>query len=178
MNKTGFKPREIIFKNAYRELKPGDLFIIPRIYFKRDIEESTLMEDVSPWLNKIPALAKSLTHKGVKLILIGPTPFFWEMTDIRECSLEDRERCSVDRNSLFKGNALIAPQLHELTEKHDNIFLFEPFPTLCQANQDRCYPDDGQVFLYRDREHLNTAGAKKLTRPFVQFLRKKSLLTK
>lgn len=175
--KDGYKPRETLFQNAYSELKPGDLFLIPRLYFNRGKAEQSLQADVANWLSKIPALANTLDQKGVKLILIGPTPLFQNMTDIRECSLDNREICSEERNSLLKGNDLIVPLLTELTEQHDNIFLYSPFPVLCPDNQDRCYSDDGQVYLYRDKDHLNTFGAQQLTRSFVKFLRRNSLIS-
>jgi peptidoglycan/LPS O-acetylase OafA/YrhL len=176
--KSGTEAREALFQSAYSEMTVGDLVLIPRLYFNRGESERGLRGNINLWLSKIPRLAESLLEKNVKLILIGPTPIFRSMEDIRQCTLGGRSRCSVSRSDLKDENNLVLPQLRQLAEKYDNVFLYEPFSALCPSNQARCYADDGRLFLYRDKDHLNSFGSTKLTLPFIKFLRGHDLLQK
>ena len=55
------------------------------------------VNDLRPWLYRVYSnSAEELAEKGVSLVVTGPPPIF-RYTDIRECSLDERENCRLER---------------------------------------------------------------------------------
>jgi hypothetical protein len=52
--------------------------------------------------------------------------------------------------------------LAELAQRRDNVSFFSPLATLC--DEVWCSPVRDQIYLYRDRVHLNRIGAEYLAR--------------
>ena len=66
--------------------------------------------------------------------------------------------------------------LTELETSNANIAVFDIFESVCPADEEYCYPDNGSSFLYRDKDHFNSLGSKLLAEPFVDLLRSSGTL--
>ncbi len=168
-----FEPRALVWQEVSRRLAPGDIVLISRIYLTRAEPYEVL--ELRPWAYNVSRLATELEAKGVHLVVTGPPPIF-PFKDVRECRLDERDNCSLERSSF-------APLVHEvevllrgLETRHDNLAVFEMFDAVCPTGHNRCYPDDGDSYLYRDRDHFNSLGSKMLAEPFVDLLRSTNMI--
>lgn len=169
-----FAPREILFKAISPRMKPGDIVLIARIYISRS--EPHEVQDIQSWLTSVAQLADDLASKGVKLVITGPPPIF-PFKDIRECSLDERESCRLERKIFAPLVADVMEQLNRIAKTHNNVAVFEIFNSVCPPNDSYCYPDNGHSFLYRDKDHFNSLGSRLLADRFVDMLRTSNMLT-
>jgi hypothetical protein len=128
-----------------------------------------------PWLYNASRLADDLAKKGVNLVITGPPPIF-PYNDIRECSLDERESCRLERDTFARLVAEVMGQLTNLETSKSNVALFNIFDSVCPVGQEYCYPDNGSSFLYRDKDHFNSLGSQLLAEPFVDMLRSSGTL--
>ena len=68
-------------------------------------------------------------------------------------------------------------QLTDLETSKSNVAVFNIFDSVCPADDEHCYPDNGSSFLYRDKDHFNSLGSRLLAEPFVDLLRSSGALT-
>lgn len=170
-----YAPRKIIFDRVMADAKPGDILLISRLAFARGYWPPKLAPGYSKWAREIGAMAETLQAKGISIVVVSPPPIF-NFDDVRECRLSVREYCGEPREKILKSNYLAIYTLGLLLTNVENVHLFHPFNTLCPPDQAYCYPDDGERFLFRDKDHLNTEGAKRLTDPLLEFLTTENLL--
>lgn len=163
-----FAPRQAVFDSIYPRFKPGDIVLIARLYLTRS--RPYAVKEIRPWLYNVGRLADDLETKGVNLVLTGPPPIFG-IKDIRECKLEDRERCRLERTAFAPLVDQVMELLAKLETNHSNVAVFDIFDFVCPPHDEYCYPDDGSSFLYRDRDHFNSLGSRQLAAPFVDLLR-------
>ena len=169
-----FAPRKEVFSRISPEFKPGDIVLVARIYLSRTASPTTL--ELRPWLYSASRLADDLAKKGVNLVITGPPPIF-PYNDIRECSLDERENCRLDRETFARLVAQVMGQLTDLETSESNVAVFNIFDSVCPADDEHCYPDNGSSFLYRDKDHFNSLGSRLLAEPFVDLLRSSGALT-
>jgi hypothetical protein len=169
-----FAPRKEVFSQISMEFKPGDVVLVARLFLSRARPYSVL--ELRPWLYNVSRLAQDLAKKGVSLIVTGPPPVF-HYDDIRECSMEERESCRLVRDEIAPLIDQVMDQLTELETINSNIAVFDIFESVCPAEEEYCYPDNGSSFLYRDKDHFNSLGSKLLAEPFVDMLRSSGSLT-
>ena len=169
-----FAPRKLVFSEIYPMFKPGDIVLVSRIYFSRTVPYPVL--ELRPWLYNVSRLADDLSRKNVHLVVTGPPPIF-PYDDIRECSLNERESCRLERASFAPLADEVMDLLNQLEADKENVAIFDIFDSVCPAGSRNCYPDDGKSFLYRDKDHFNSLGSKLLAEPFVQMLRSSGTLT-
>lgn len=168
-----FAPREKVFAAIYPKFEPGDIVLISRLFISRSIPHT--VDELRPWLYNVSRLADDLDKKEVNLIITGPPPMF-PYDDIRECSLDERESCRLQRESFAPLVDNVMEQLTELETSNRNVAVFDIFESVCPADEDYCYPDNGSSFLYRDKDHFNSLGSKLLAEPFVNLLRDSGML--
>lgn len=169
-----FAPRESVFASIYPKFRPGDIVLVSRLFISRSLPHT--VDELRPWLYNVSRLADDLDGKGVSLVITGPPPIF-PFRDIRECRLDERESCRLERDSIAPLINQVMTQLTELETSRSNIAVFNIFESVCPANEEYCYPDNGSSFLYRDRDHFNSLGSKLLAEPFVDMLRSSGTLT-
>ena len=169
-----FAPRKEVFSSIYSKFKPGDIVLVSRIYLSTSPPHS--IKELRPWLFRVSLLADDLARKGVRLIITGPPPIFG-YNDIRECSLEERESCRLERDAIAPLINEVMEQLTGLKTSNSNVTVFDIFEAVCPADLAYCYPDNGSSFLYRDKDHFNSLGSKLLAEPFVDLLRSSGTLT-
>jgi len=160
----GFLPREALYKNVQDNWKPGDVVVLSRLYLSRT-DPIAVQADVGAWLDKVDALAHELAQNDIKLLLIGPPPMFL-FEDIRACDPKNITSCSVDRDILESVIDAVHRDLARLASKHQNAALLEIFPVVCPVHAPICSPAKDGLFLFRDRDHLNTKGAALLSEYF------------
>jgi peptidoglycan/LPS O-acetylase OafA/YrhL/glycerol-3-phosphate cytidylyltransferase-like family protein len=166
--KKQFGPRQIIHQEILSKARPGDVVAIARRYLHN--ETLTRVDDMEIWVEKVSALAEQLKKQHLNLVVMGPTPMF-TFKDIRRCNLKKAKSCSVDRARLVSQIDSIMDQLASLAGKHENVFIFDSFSTLCPSGPKRCRSHKEGTFMYRDKGHLNVYGATMLTRPFAEWMR-------
>ena len=169
-----FVPRRRVFEEISEAFKPGDIVMLSRLFMTREAPYTVL--EIRPWLYLVSRLAGELADKGVSLIITGPPPVF-PFSDIRECSLEDTTSCRLERQSIAPQIARVMELLNELEGNSSNISIFGIFDHVCPPGDQYCYPDNGESFLYRDKDHFNSLGSLLLAEPFVEMLRTSGMLT-
>jgi hypothetical protein len=169
-----FAPRQKVFDEIYPTFKPGDIVLIPRLYLSRSYPYT--IEELRPWLYNVGRLAEDLAKRGVNLVVTGPPPIF-PYSDIRECSLDERESCRLERAVFAPLVDQVMEMLTKLETSNGNVAVFNIFESVCPADEEYCYPDNGHSFLYRDNDHFNSLGSKLLAEPFVDLLRSSGTLT-
>jgi hypothetical protein len=169
-----FAPRKEVFSRISREFRPGDIVLVSRLYISRTLPHTVI--EVRPWIYNASRLAEDLARKDVHLVVTGPPPIF-PYNDIRECSLDERESCRLERAAFASLVDQVMELLTELEARNENVAVFNIFDAVCLADEEFCYPDNGSSFLYRDKDHFNSLGSKLLAEPFVDMLRSSGTLT-
>lgn len=157
----GFASRDLLMEKVRANWTPGDVVVLSRLFFQR-AEKPQLSADVQEWLLLVDDFASELAASGVNLLLIGPAPMF-QFEDIRACDPADRLGCGIERTTLTPSVGLVLNRLEEVAGKHTNVEVLDSFNMLCPPAVPICVPSEDGVFLFRDRDHLNVAGAQKLT---------------
>ncbi len=169
-----FVPRKEVFDSISTQFKPGDVVLVSRLFISRALPNAAM--EIRPWLYNAGRLADDLAAKGVHLIITGPPPIF-PYDDIRECSLEERDSCRLDRDTFAPLVEQVTEQLTALAAGRSNIAVFDIFESVCPTGDKYCYPDNGSSFLYRDKDHFNSLGSELLAESFVELLRSSGMLT-
>lgn len=170
-----FEPRQKVYDSIVPMFKPGDIVLISRIFISRS--DPHTVDELRPWLHNVSRLATDLADKGISLVITGPPPIFL-FDDVRECSLDERENCRLEREAFAPLAEQVLVQLAALEASHENIAVFDIFSVVCPPGSKYCYPDNGSSFLYRDRDHFNSLGSRHLAEPFVDLLRSSGLVTR
>jgi len=170
-----FAPRKEVFRRISEKFKPGDIVLLSRLYIDRALPHTVI--EVRPWLYLVSRLAEDLAGKGVNIVVTGPPPIF-PYKDIRECSLDDRKSCKLERDSFAPLVDQVMVLLTGLETSNSNVAVFEIFDSVCPAGDNFCYPNNGSSFLYRDKDHFNSLGSKLLAEPFVDMLRSADMITR
>jgi hypothetical protein len=164
VNPEGFSPRDTFFQDIQDNWKPGDVVVLSRLYLSRT-DPIGVSPDFNAWIDAVDMLATSLARDGINLLLVGPPPMF-TFEDIRACILANEISCSIDRSRLESLINAVHRDLARVANKHENANFVETFPALCPADASICSPVKAGVFLFRDRDHLNTQGAALLSEYF------------
>lgn len=168
-----FPPRTQVYEAISERFKPGDIVLVSRLFMTRS--PPFAIEEIRPWIYNAGRLADELAAQGMKLVITGPPPIF-PYNDIRECTLEERNDCRLDRDEFAPLVDAVMELLGGLEESRDNVAVFDIFGAACPAGDNYCYPDDGASFLYRDKDHFNSLGSQLLAEPFVDMLRSSGIL--
>jgi peptidoglycan/LPS O-acetylase OafA/YrhL len=167
--------RNIIFNEIKRRARKGDILLVARSFILTD--SKSVNSDVPDWMSDLAKLAKTLSAKGINIVVTGPPPFF-EFVDISTCtsSVFTQNPCDVERASISESIETINRYLAEVARQKNNVYVFDEFDLICSKSNIRCSPIRDGVMLYRDRDHLNTFGSASLTKDFISFLLDKKLL--
>lgn len=169
-----FDPRERILRSVHERARPGDVVVVSRLYFKR--EDMRLFADLEPWSNALLQLARELDRKQMHLLVIGPPPMF-EFVDATVCLRPalSNSACTKDRERMTQAVDRVHQILEGALAHQRNAHVFRSFDVLCPPAGDRCSPIRDGTMLFRDRDHLNTAGAALLAEPLERFLAEQGL---
>ncbi len=169
-----FAPRKEVFSRISKKFKPGDIVVVARLYISRTLPHAVF--EIRPWLYNASRLADELARQGVSLVITGPPPIF-PFSDIRECSMGERESCGLKREEFAPQVEQVMELLKNLEKNNPNVAIFSIFDSVCPGGNRYCYPDNGSSFLYRDKDHFNALGSQLLAEPFVEMLRTSGKIT-
>ena len=166
---TDFAEGDALFQTTLSRLKPGDVLLLGRLFLTRD-EPVSIAPGLDQWIPEVERLAAQMQPLGVQVVVMGPPPMF-QFSSIFSCHLAfgGGSDCDVSRASLAKVIDPIERALAEATKGHPNLHVFNSFQVLCPASTTTCSPVKSRTPQYRDRDHLNTAGAASLVPAFLQF---------
>ena len=159
-----FKDREIIFEDATKRMKVGDIVLLARLYLKRDSKKE--VSDLEKWSAKVSKLAGVLDKKGIRVAIMQPIPFFsaYSVSCNSSLLLGLNDEC---RQSVSEYRHIFDPVNSRLKaiggDKHNSVILIDPTKVLCVANNKLyCSRNKGKMALYRDGDHLNAFGSSML----------------
>lgn len=161
------REREWIFDQAAAKMKANDVLLLSRIYVNRNTEQVAV--DFDDWWNQVRMLAHRVNKRGVRVVVMMPTPLF--SLDSKSCNSSLFSRlspaCSQSRLSYNRIFGIVIQRLRELPLGQQNLAVFDPIPTLCdvEALLNCSIHSEGKL-LFRDRDHLNVFGSAKLADSF------------
>ena len=165
---TVLEARRRIYQMIDERLGPGDIVLLGRLFLDRTGDG--VLNDLPQWSTEMVEFARRLADRKVNLVVMGPPPMF-QFNTLLACKLVDEHStCDVDRLPLAKRVAFVQGKLAASARESSNIFLFETFERLCPPSASACSPFKNGQAIFRDRDHLNSAGSEMLTDDFLQFL--------
>lgn len=169
-----FEPRERIVSEMYARSQPGDVLLVSRLFLDRS--SLSPMADLAPWTESLKELAKQLAARDMQLVVVGPPPMF-DFDDTVVCLRPNfsSTTCKRDREVLASSVTYVERLLRQQLSGIANAHVFSSFDVLCPATQSRCSPIHDGMMLYRDRDHLNSAGSALLADPLIAFLQSRNL---
>jgi peptidoglycan/LPS O-acetylase OafA/YrhL len=107
-----------------------------------------------------------LTTRGIQVLLMGEVPLY-DRDPIKCVTAAIKQGlgaqgCRISAKAVQDRIGATNRMLAELAEHRDNVSFFSPLATLCDDVW--CSPVLDDVYLYRDRMHLNRIGAEYLAR--------------
>ena len=165
---TALPERDLLFDAVLPRMKPGDIILLGRLFFARD-EPPAPMPGLPEWIAAVEALAERMQPRGVRVVVMGPMPMF-RFSSIYACRLEPGgiTDCDIPRADLAAAIGPIEKALAAAAERHPNLHLFSPFPALCPPTAETCSPVRNRIPQFRDRDHVNSAGAASLAPAFLR----------
>ncbi len=107
-----------------------------------------------------------LTARGIQVLLMGEVPLY-DRDPIKCVSAAIKQGlgaqgCRISVKAVQERIGAANKMLAELAQRRDHVSFFSPLATMC--DEVWCSPVLDQVYLYRDRMHLNRIGAEYLAR--------------
>lgn len=171
-----FEPRQRIFERILREMKPGDIVLVSRLFLNRHGEGEPLA-DLPQWSKLLAGLSEQLSVKGAALVVAGPPPTFAFDSATACWSLgASYSSCDVQRSTLDQSVRAVLNGLDQAATAEKKFYVFDQFSILCPPDKAQCSPFASGKLEFRDKDHLNADGAASLATPFIAFLRENGLL--
>jgi peptidoglycan/LPS O-acetylase OafA/YrhL len=136
------------------------------------------------WLQKMGSFLESVEDKGVKVIVLTPTPEFYRAR-LGECHEQNTywfnklqgKDCSIAK-SVFIGRGgsyeNIISNLISIQERNSNFFVFDAFSVLCPKAS--CSYSLNGTPLYRDADHMTNHASRNVVAPkLLKFIRERVL---
>ncbi len=130
------------------------------------------------YLQALAELATNLRLSNDYLVVTAPLPYFSGLeTELcedqwfRPNSLKSSTCVGTSRTELLRQREEIVSELHELSERNENVIVFDVFDLLC-PDPDVCKPKLRGEFTYSDADHLSAVGARTLIAPLIETLQK------
>lgn len=202
LNKSRNDAQELIAKNTIERAGPGDIVVLsgrymayfgdPRIPLHQRTLEATrysiesqaklsIPDFLSEWETGLELLLSSLDRKSVNVVVVLPVPEF-PSSGILCISLWSKVNpnpdCRQEKHALTQNRELFVSRITDLSKRHRNLYLYDPFPLLCPKEESCSVISDEGKLLYEDSTHLSNYGSRSLANDFIGFLRRHSLLKK
>ncbi|WP_161993746.1 acyltransferase family protein [Muricoccus nepalensis] len=164
---TAMPERDALFEAVLPRMRPGDVLLLARLFLQRTDPPSP-WPGLPEWTAEVEALAERLRPRGVRVVVMGPMPLF-RFASVFACELEPAgaTSCDVPRADLAAVITPVETALAEAAARHPNLRLFRPFAALCPPSAETCSPVRNRIPQFRDRDHLNSAGAASLAPAFL-----------
>ena len=88
------------------------------------------------------------------------------------CFLKN-DLCYINTKEDLKRIFDIQKVLFEVAKENTNVFLFDPYKSICNLESDLCamYQKDKNLLYFRDDDHLSVEGSEYLSKSFKIFLK-------
>ena len=136
--------------------------------------EVSIDDYLRDWSLRLSEFLNQVTEKRMKVIVMLPPPEFPYsgprcISPLSHLNGADSE-CSTSRAWLLRNRSKFVGEIRALHYEHKNLFVYDPFSSLC-PDSPTCstLAKDGKS-LYRDATHLSNLGAKRLYQDFNSFL--------
>jgi peptidoglycan/LPS O-acetylase OafA/YrhL len=158
--KKKFIAREVIFNEAVKKMKKGDVILLAQLYVDRKNMRETV--DLDRWMKNVGKLSNAMDQKGIQIVIMRPIPIF--SSDSVSCSSSylsklgsNCHQSKLQYNQIF---SVLNKKLEALRRGDPNITLIDPTDALCTgAEKDFCPRNINGKGLYRDSDHLNRQGS-------------------
>jgi len=152
-----------------------------RKLFSREGKRLSHVEAVNLLEDQIDEIAKKLQFRGIKLVIFAPIPVFRgdeNPLPLEACtqewfrpfiSIKCPSNYNEEKENIKIRNKYISNSLAKLSNRHENVYIFNPFDLLCPDKKICTTLVDGKK-LFRDDDHLSREGAKYLFDDFKDFL--------
>ena len=186
----GINVQERVANQTFINSQPGDIILLGNnldsfaTSSKDSIETANKKNKaMKAWLEKLSAFVRDAETHQLKVIVLTPIPHFDPVQGltVELCiptwfrpSIAPKCFASGDQDEIQKSLAVINANLIAMQHKHKNLYLFNPFDTICPGKTCLNYNSAGK--LYTDNGHLNNRGSKLLATPFMTFLKDHDLL--
>ena len=159
-----FEYRQVIFREARKRMKRGDVVLLARLYIDR-VTNNTVA-DFDRWIAKVSDFARVMNRQGVGVAVMQPTPFF--SADSASCNSSLLSRLNdVCRQGISEYSRIfesVNTRLKSISENNKSVILVNPFKALCTAGANSYCPRNvGISAMYRDGDHLNSTGSSMLS---------------
>lgn len=153
--------REEIHRRIMQAARPGDVIVIARLYFDRPRMSPT--RELNAWVKLVDSFLATARKRDLKVVIMGPSPVF-EFANIRTCRPRGlhKSSCDIEREGLAKAIAPINAVLADVAARHEDVKFIDQFDLLCPPASTSCSPFEEGVALYRDKDHLNSQGSRKV----------------
>lgn len=188
-NKEAWTDDAILIQNKiathiFRTAQPGDVIVLGNQLVALatsagDSQETANNKTVAmkAWLQKLAGFLEEAQQRNLNVVVLMPIPHFNPVQGLtRELCTPAWFRPSIpkncfvsrDRKDIQTSLASINQDLKAMRLNHKNLYLFDPFTTICPGRTCQNFNKDGR--LYSDHWHLNNRGSRLLSEPFLAFL--------
>lgn len=119
-------------------------------------------ESDAAWAGKLEALVRRAHGLGLKVLLVADAPNF-PFAAPQCLARRSVSACSLPRATVVARRVLVVGALRRIAVSIPDVRVFDPLETLCPG--ERCDPAMNGVILYRDQDHISTAGQALLAGP-------------
>ena len=142
--------------NTYlsKNISAQDIIFISRYYLDR--KTLHLNSDVNLWFKTVDSFIRENNLDRNMIIIFGPPPNFF-FDDINICNVSLRN-CDVPRVSYEKDMTSFY-EAAKILSGRKNVYLINSFNVFCPKIKEYCSPIENNIYLFRDRDHLNTYGS-------------------
>jgi peptidoglycan/LPS O-acetylase OafA/YrhL len=141
----------------------------------------TQTEALNKWLKDLETFADK--HKKTNIVIILSTPEMPGIYPLQLCkkewfrsSLSDKCYMFIARSEVVESLNRLNSKLRETASRSRNIFVFDPTPSLCPAQDGYCKSHFHENRLYLDEDHLTEYGNHQVKGDFLAFVAKNKLL--
>jgi hypothetical protein len=185
--------------HALQKVKPGDVIVLSGRYIayfsdykipihQRDTEKQRYgidgrvisnQEALDDWAKRLEAFAQQAAEKNAKVIIILPFPEFPYSGP--QCisyfaRINPSDVCTQSKQEIIRRRIKFVSAVERVATKLNNLYLFDPMPTLCPEPNFCTTTDADGKLLYYDATHLSNYGSEFLATGFSEFLRKNKLI--
>ncbi|PZD74475.1 O-acetyltransferase OatA [Acaryochloris thomasi RCC1774] len=170
-------PGDILFLAALKIDRIGSNFHgpLPIEDVMAEQSEKKAISDRETALTEAKEIVKKFSDLSMTVVIDAPKPVFssppfrcsdWFNASNPVCS----SAFTTERDFLLGYRKPVMDKLNKLASHSSNVFIWDPFPILCKA--DECSAFDGNQPLFYDGDHLSSYGSRALYPSFLSVLEK------
>jgi peptidoglycan/LPS O-acetylase OafA/YrhL len=171
------------FYRVYFEPPTGSRRFMVFTHYSDNGEIITANKSLENWLQKLVDFAKS--HRKTNVVVILSTPEMPGIYPNELCkkewfrpSISERCEVSIPRSRVIDDLQNLNKRIASSVSGIENVFVFDPTPSLCPVEENYCFSRRGEQQLYADEDHLTQFGTNQVKVAFVKFLNQHNIIGK